>query len=637
MSRKYLPVNREKPMFLPLDMQEWVPRDHFVWFLIDVAGQLDTSAVEAGTSPGKGRPGYDPRMLVTLLMYAMSCGERSSRQIEDRTRVDAAFRIASGNQFPDHSTLCRFRQRTGGEDGPLEDLFTQVLYVCAVAGLGRLRVISVDGSKIWADASKEANRTLEWLRKLSRQVLAEAAAADGNCGCESHGHGEAAGGCGCCDQGMLPGLGLCGPAVLPAGWGGASRAERIAAALADLEAAREAEDAARRQQAEAYLAKARAGQAPPGRVPEEAAVTVAEIALEQATAAQQARCDAYDQRVAASAGRGVPGARPAPPEQAAAVRRARERLAAARKAAKARAVAPPGGQDPPGAAGRGKRNKKPPKPVRNITDPDSRAMHCTRNGTVQAYNCQVPRCDDGLILAARATQDVNDAAQVEPTLAGITAAQQAIAAGHQAGGHPPAWSRIGTVVYDGGYFSEKNCAAEGPDRLISPGSWESAGSSGPHTPACRHHDPRDQMAHNISTRQGRDIYRRRAPLSEGGFSFLKDKIGLRRFSMRGLPLVQAELTLAATVSNLMLLHRQLPSLPRPAIQPALSTALRVTWPAGMPGTRSPATPARPRRPANTSNRPSPASRGHRRPATRGQHPARPLTGPAHAKVPQHAL
>ena len=69
------------------------------------------------------------------------------------------------------------------------------------------------------------------------------------------------------------------------------------------------------------------------------------------------------------------------------------------------------------------------------------------------------------------------------------------------------------------------------------------------------------MAHNLSTRQTRDIYRRRAPLSEGGFSFLKDRIGLRQFSMRGLPLVQAELTLAATVSNLMLLHRRLPGLP----------------------------------------------------------------------------
>ena len=117
------------------------------------------------------------------------------------------------------------------------------------------------------------------------------------------------------------------------------------------------------------------------------------------------------------------------------------------------------------------------------------------------------------------------------------------------------------MAYDAGYFSKDNCEAPGPDRLISPGAWESAESSGPHTPACRHQDPRDQMARNLSTRQGRDIYRRRAPLSEGGFSFLKDRIGLRRFSMRGLPFAQAELTLAATVSNLMLLHRRLPSLP----------------------------------------------------------------------------
>jgi hypothetical protein len=437
-------------------------------------------------------------------------------------------------------------------------------------------VISVAGSKLWADASKEANRTLEGLRKLSRKVLEEAAAADGECGCGGHGHGEAGGGgagagCGCCDGGVLPGLGLCGPVVLPRGWGGASRNERIAAALADLEAAREAEEAARREQAEAYLAKARAGQAPPGRIPEEAAVAVAQIALEQAAAAQQAKRDAYDQRVAVSAGRGVRGTRPVPPEQAAPVRCCRERLAAARKAeadraGAAQAAAAGAGQSPAGGDGgagtaKGKRNKKPPRPVRNITDPDSRAMHCTRNGTVQAYNCQLPRSDDGLFLSARATQDTGDAAQVEPTLASIAAAQKIIAAGHQAGGHSPALSVIGTIAYDAGYFSEKNCTAGGPDRLIATGSWTSAGSEGPHTPACQHQDPRDQMAHNLSTRQGRDIYRRRAPLSEGGFSFLKDRIGLRQFSMRGLPLAQAELTLAATVSNLMLLHRRLPSLP----------------------------------------------------------------------------
>ena len=393
MSRKYLPVNREKPMFLPLDMQSWVPKDHFVWFLVDVAGQLDTSALQAGTSPGRGRPGYDPQMLATLVMYAMSCGVRSSREIEDRTRTDAGFRVASGNQFPDHSTLCRFRRRAGGEDGPLEDLFTQVLYVCAVAGLGRA-----------------AGDLGGWLQDLGGR--GEGGEPDPGGAAEAVAQGAGGGrrrgrrlrlpgprprrgrrrraGCGCCDGGMLPGLGLCGPAVLPRGWGGASRNERIAAALADLEAAREAEDAARREQAEAYLAKARAGQAPPGRIPEEAAVAVAEIALEQAAAAQQAKCDAYDQRVAASAGRGVRGTRPVLPEQAAPVRRCRERLAAARKAARARAAAAAeaeAGQGPPGGdsgKGKGKRNKKPPRPVRNITDPDSRAMHCTRNGTVQA-------------------------------------------------------------------------------------------------------------------------------------------------------------------------------------------------------------------------------------------------------------
>jgi hypothetical protein len=99
-------------------------------------------------------------------------------------------------------------------------------------------------------------------------------------------------------------------------------------------------------------------------------------------------------------------------------------------------------------------------------------------------------------------------------MAGVAAAQKIIAAGHKAGGHPAFWSRIGTIAYDAGYFSEKNCTAEGPDRLIAAGPWTSAGSEGPHTPACQH-----------------------------------------------LLLAQAEVTLAAAVSNLMLLHRRLPGLP----------------------------------------------------------------------------
>ena len=66
------------------------------------------------------------------------------------------------------------------------------------------------------------------------------------------------------------------------------------------------------------------------------------------------------------------------------------------------------------------------------------------------------------------------------------------------------------------------------------------------------------MAHNLATRQGRNLYRRRAPISEGGFAELKDTIGLRRFSVRGLPKVNGELLLAATTANLLLLHRHAP-------------------------------------------------------------------------------
>src|ERR1019366_8292466 len=121
------------------------------------------------------------------------------------------------------------------------------------------------------------------------------------------------------------------------GWGGASREERIAAALSDLEAVREAEEAARREEGAAYLAKVKSGEVPPGPVPAGVAGPVAEIALERAVAAQVAKCDAYDRRVTASGGPGVRGPRPAPPDQAASVQRCRERLAAARKARAAQA------------------------------------------------------------------------------------------------------------------------------------------------------------------------------------------------------------------------------------------------------------------------------------------------------------
>lgn len=531
-------------MMLPENMHDWVGKDHLVWFVIDVIEGLDTSGLESLGRPGKGRPGYDPRMLAVLLVYAYLQGERSSRRIEERCRTDAAFRVATGNQVPDHSTIARFRAAAAGEGGPLEGLFLQVLFVLASAGLGRLDVISVDGSKIWADASKQANRTEAGLRKLARKVLDDAARADGDgCGCDGHEHGDAAGlpaaeACGCCDGGTLPGLGLGGPAIPRNGWGGAPRAARIAAGLRSLEAARLEKEAPRRAAAREYLAAFLAGNPPRGPVPALIAVEAAELRLERALAAGAAADARY-----AAAGRKKPGQRRrnGEPGKVARARDALARAQAARRDAERRAAGEPGP--------RGKKAKKPPAPVRNITDPDSRVLHCTLRGAVQAYNCQAPRTGDQVFLLPRAVQDANDAGQVRAAFGAVAASRAAIAAGHAAAGRPSSWSRPGTVLFDSGYFSRDSIELPGPDRLIGTGNWK---DPGPHGPGCRHDDPRDQMHHNLSTRQGADLYRRRAPVSEGGFADLKERTGLRRFAMRGLARVQGELLLACMSANIHL-------------------------------------------------------------------------------------
>jgi transposase len=538
-------------MMLPEDMRLWVGRDHFVWFLIEVSGGLDLAGLEGLGKPGKGRPGYDPAMMAVLLLYGYCRGVRSSRKIEQRCRTDAAFRVATGNLVPDHATICRFRSAAAQEGGPLEDLFTQVLFAVAAAGLGRLGVISVDGSKIWADASKQANRTEQGLRKLARKILDEAARADGEgCGCQGHQHGEAAGeavgvaggdGCGCCDGGTLPGLGLDGPAVPRGGWGGATRAQRIAAGLADLQAARAAREQRQRAAAGQYLDAARAGHAPLGRVPAVIEVAVAELRLERAIAARRAQMTARAQ--AAAAGTPRRGARPA--GEGKQVRAARGQLAAAR----ARQAA----HDQAARAEAGPGKKKPPQPVRNITDPDSRVMHCTLRGAVQAYNALTPRAAGGLFLRAVVTQDANDKQLAAPAFETIAASAGVIAAGHAAGGRPSFWSRAGTVLFDNGFFSRANIELPGPGRLIATGAWK---DPGPHHPDCAHADPRDQMHHNLATRQGRDLYRSRAPVSEGGFADLKERTGLRRFCMRGIVKAQGELDLATLAANIGLGFRR---------------------------------------------------------------------------------
>jgi transposase len=169
-AKGYRPVVRDQPFLFPPDMREWLPADHPVWTVLAIVDRLDTSAFhQRRRVGGVGRAGYDPDMLLTLLIWAWSSGLRSSRRIERACADVVSYRVICAGDAPDHVTLARFRadnHRAG------EQLFTQVLMLAAQLGLGRLETVALDGVKIASNASLAANRTPSG---LARAAEAEAA------------------------------------------------------------------------------------------------------------------------------------------------------------------------------------------------------------------------------------------------------------------------------------------------------------------------------------------------------------------------------------------------------------------------------------------------------------------------------
>lgn len=134
-------------------MRDWLPDDHLAWVIIEAVERLDLSGLSrVYRDDGSGRPAYDPAVMVALLLYGYASGERSSRVIERRCREDVAFRVIVAGLSPDHATIARFRRRHADA---LIGLFSQVLALCRLAGLGRLGTIAIDGTKVAANASKE--------------------------------------------------------------------------------------------------------------------------------------------------------------------------------------------------------------------------------------------------------------------------------------------------------------------------------------------------------------------------------------------------------------------------------------------------------------------------------------------------
>jgi transposase len=173
MAQNFLACDRDQELLLPPSLREWLPEEHFAWFVIDAVAELDLSAFFASYRvDGHGRAAHDPAMMVALLLYAYAIGERSSRRIERRCVEDVAVRVICANQAPDHTTIARFRQR---HERALAELFGEVLALCAESGLVRVGVIAVDGTKVHANAAPQATRDYE---QIAQEILEEAEAVD---------------------------------------------------------------------------------------------------------------------------------------------------------------------------------------------------------------------------------------------------------------------------------------------------------------------------------------------------------------------------------------------------------------------------------------------------------------------------
>src|ERR671931_1218008 len=173
MGARFIGCDRDQVFLLPPSLRDWVPEGHLVWTVLDAVGELDLSAIYSDyRDDGRGRPAYEPSMMVALLLYAYARGNRSSRGIERACIEDVAYRVVTGNLAPDHSTIAEFRCR---HEQPVGEVFSGVLRLCAGAGLVSVGVVAIDGTKMAANASSDANRDFG---AIAREILAEAAAID---------------------------------------------------------------------------------------------------------------------------------------------------------------------------------------------------------------------------------------------------------------------------------------------------------------------------------------------------------------------------------------------------------------------------------------------------------------------------
>lgn len=442
----YIPYDRDQPFLLPPDLKEWLPSDDIAHFIVAAVERVGLGSFR--TNPGAGgKPQYHPRVMLALLIYGYANGFFSSRRLERATWRDIGARFIAANTHPDHDTIASFRRVN---KVAFEAAFLQVLLLARASGLLRLGTVSIDGTKLDANASKIRSVRYDRARELRAKLAAD-----------------------------------------------------IAELTAKAERADEAEPA------------------DPQALP-------AEIARREAL---KAKLDEACARLEADARAAADAARPA-----------YEAAKADHDAKKGRRRGPPPKEpvDTP-----------PPERQINLTDPDSALMRKSdAHEYRQAYNAQAVVCAEGsqLILAGDVVTTPSD----QPTFA------QTILAMENTIGLPK------TVLADAGYASGDAVAAlqaRGIDPLVA------IGRTQPHRPYDFRPPPdpkpkrpvtapwRRAMGERLTSKEGKEMYKKRKQTVEPVFGIIKSAMGFVRFHLRGRQNAATEWTLVTLAYNCRRLHR----------------------------------------------------------------------------------
>ena len=470
---------------MPPSPADWLPKGHLANFVLDLVSELDLREIEAvihAKDPRGTRP-YSPKMMTALIVYAYCVGVFSSRKIEKATYEDVAFRVIAGESQPFFTTVNEFRLE---HRRALSSLFLQVLQLCARAGLKTVGHVSLDGSKVQANASKHKAMSYGGMKEDEKRLEAEIEAlmkrAEAIDALEDTEHGAH----------------KRGDEVAEELQHREGRLRRIREAKAELEKeAAEARAAEFRENAEALREKAAlAENQKSGR----AAVTLAAKADKRGDELAPRNDDDDDDTTGA------------------------------------------GGAQLKLHRVKTKTDGKPhDKTQRNFTDPDSRIM--VRNGVfVQGYNVQAVVSEDQIIVAHGVTNAPTDSAQLVSMLERT----------HDNCGQMPE-----VLSADSGYMSDTNatyCEASGIDAYLSVPRRKDDRAFPPVTTA---QHARFAMLAKLKSPKGAALYARRKVIVEPVFGQIKQGMGFRRFSLRGLAKVPDELGIVALCHNVLKLFRRL--------------------------------------------------------------------------------